>query len=83
MLLGIAASFIYHRLKSWPSTILDVTIGGLVAEMFHSPNFYACLIASPTLFAVVVSGAQPSDALTAVLLAFQNGFFWQAVLPHQ
>jgi hypothetical protein len=52
--------------------------------MFHSPDYYRGIFASPIVFSVIYLAAnqQPDDVI-AFLLAFENGFFWHRVLDRQ
>jgi hypothetical protein len=65
----------------------DQTIQFLVLffQVVRSAGFVKSVLVSPLVFSIVykAAGEQP-DSILAVLLAFQNGFFWQAVLePHK
>jgi len=69
-LLGIAARYVYFmRTFSWPS---------LLKPMCLTP-----IVLLPLVGSVQTSAAlEPVQVVSLSILAFQNGFFWKAVLEH-
>ena len=50
-------------------------------RVMNSTAFLMAIIVSPIVFfAIYNSTAQVPDNIVALLLSFQNGFFWQTVL---
>jgi len=54
---------------------------GILRSVLRSPRLVAGLVASPIVFGVVYLLCRDHpDALTAGILAFENGFFWNTVM---
>jgi DMSO/TMAO reductase YedYZ heme-binding membrane subunit len=78
MLAGVLSSFLFERLK--PKGTAPVAIGTELSAVFHSAQFFAAVIVAPLVFnGIYVSVSQNPQGLTDYILAYQNGFFWQAV----
>jgi hypothetical protein len=51
---------------------------------FSEPNLWIAVLVSPIIFvATYKAAAQNPDTVLALVLAFQNGFFWQTILKRQ
>ena len=77
MLLGIIFGCLFRRVARRNDKIL---LGKELREVFSSPSFIAALCVSPLIFmsAYVVVSKSPGDP-SSYLLAFQNGFFCEAI----
>jgi hypothetical protein len=78
MLAGVFSSFLFERLK--PRGNEPIAIGAELAAVLHSGQFFIAVIVAPLVFnGIYVSVSQNPQGLTDYILAYQNGFFWQAV----
>ena len=78
-LLGIIGGYAHVRFQAIGKHKLQLKQE--LTDMFHSPDFYRGLFASPIVFSVIyVAANQQPDGVIAALLAFENGFFWNRVL---
>ena len=81
MLAGIVAYGIRIQLDRLPDSEDEVDHKTLLAKVFKSGSFVRAIVVSPIVFlgAYVLIKDQP-DLILSHLIAFENGFFWQAVL---
>jgi protein-S-isoprenylcysteine O-methyltransferase Ste14 len=78
MLAGVFSSFMFERLRQRGND--PINIGGEFAAVLRSGQFIAAVIVAPLVFnGIYVSVSQNPQGLTDYILAYQNGFFWQAV----
>jgi hypothetical protein len=78
MLAGVFSSFLFERLR--PKGSDPTKIGAEFGAVLHSGQFIAAVIVAPLVFnGIYVSVSQNPQGLTDYMLAYQNGFFWQAV----
>jgi hypothetical protein len=61
--------------------IQTVEIRQLFGSLGKSTSFWTGLSAAPLIFGVVVVLTGPIPLGTALFVAFQNGFFWERVIP--
>jgi len=81
-LLGITAGYLHTRLQGSLSSRFN--FNDELEKMFHAPDYYRALFASPIVFSVVYLAVnQQPDDVVAFLLAFENGFFWNRVLERR
>ena len=76
MLLGMAAKVVVDMLDAWDKGLLWA----------HLRNGIVAILVSPIVFLGLMSAGQFSGKqqfVVLVLLAFQNGFFWQTVLKRE
>lgn len=79
---GIVIGNFYGRLKILKSKgIKVISISRELREMTQSVDFYIGLCAAPVVFGVVIGLAGGTPLFASTVLAFQNGFFWQTVMP--
>jgi len=79
MLLGVICNFIFERTKQMTTDAIDVWAE--LARMVRSPKFVMALVITPLTFnSVYVAVGEIPQSVGDYLLAFQNGFFWQAIL---
>jgi hypothetical protein len=78
MLLGITFGSVYESLNTRRG---KVSFKDELSASLTSAHFFKSLLASRVVFAgvYVASGSQP-DLVVALLFAFQNGFFCDAIL---
>lgn len=78
MLLGIFFGSLYRNLSTLEGSI---NIISEVVKVFKSPGFWRAICVAPLVFMALYATTTgiPGD-LPSVLLAFQNGFFWENVL---
>ncbi|MBV8759850.1 MAG: hypothetical protein JO257_21350 [Deltaproteobacteria bacterium] len=82
LLVGIVIGNLYGRLKILRTKgVVDVNIGGELGGMVKSIDFWLGLCAAPVVFGVVINLAHGTTLVASSVLAFQNGFFWQTVMP--
>jgi hypothetical protein len=78
MLAGVFSSFLFERLK--PKGSDPINIRAELRVVLHSGQFIAAVIVAPLVFnGIYVSVSQNPQGLTDYILAYQNGFFWQAI----
>lgn len=78
MLAGVFSSFLFERLR--PKGDAPIALRAELSAVFHSAQFFAAVIVAPLVFnGIYVSVSQNPQGLTDYILAYQNGFFWQAV----
>lgn len=77
MLMGIIFGCLFRRVSKKNKKIF---LGKELKEIFTSPSFIAALCVSPLIFmsAYVVISKSPGEP-SSYLLAFQNGFFCEAI----
>jgi hypothetical protein len=51
--------------------------------MFSATRFYLALFAAPIVFGVILVATEGMAFMPALLVAFQNGFFCEKVMPEQ
>lgn len=61
--------------------IQTVEIRQLFGSLGRSTGFWTGLSAAPLIFGIVVVLTGPIPLGTALFVAFQNGFFWERVMP--
>lgn len=61
--------------------IATVDIRATAGDIGKSTTFWIALTAAPIIFGIVVVLSGPLPLGTALFLAFQNGFFWERVMP--
>lgn len=84
MLLGIMFGFFYNRFAELQRAgIQKVNPKAELKTLFTATAFYLALAASPVVFGIVMIASKGVSLLAAIFLAFQNGFFWQNVMPKQ
>ncbi|MHA4811893.1 hypothetical protein ACX0G9_27605 [Flavitalea flava] len=82
MLLGIVFGFFYTRFSELQrQSIPIINIGAEFKNLFKATSFYLALAASPIIFGIIIGISKGISISAALLLAFQNGFFWQNVMP--
>ena len=81
MLAGIAAYGVRIQLDHLPEDAAEIDYKALLTRAFKTRGFISAIVASPIVFVVVYGLVknQP-DLILSHLIAFENGFFWQAVL---
>lgn len=83
-LVGIIFGYLFTRFSELHArNIQRVNILAEIKRMFSATNFYLALCASPIVFAVIIAASKEAPILASLLLAFQNGFFWQSVMPKE
>jgi hypothetical protein len=82
MLLGIWTNAVWTQLSDSGDPVQDkVDIGAAIRRAAQSRRFWQSILVSPIVFAAVYSLTKSEpDAVVGLLLAFQNGFFWNSVL---
>ena len=81
-IIGISFGYLFTRFSELKAkNIQKVNILTEIKRMFSATNFYLGLCASPIVFAVIITVSKETPILASLLLAFQNGFFWQSVMP--
>jgi hypothetical protein len=84
MLLGIVFSYQYARLmKLKQDGTEQFLVGPELRAMLSSTGFYLALAAAPVVYTLVVLASKGAPVETQMVIAFQNGFFWQAVMPNR
>jgi hypothetical protein len=79
MLFGIISSFVFERAKQ--SRADGQSISKNLSAVFSDFRLIAALFVSPIIFNSVYSLVhQNPESISDFLLAYQNGFFWQAVI---
>jgi hypothetical protein len=82
MLAGIIFGCFYNRFTELQKqNVTQAELGREAKAIFTSVSFYLALSASPIVFGVIIIASKGISLLPSVLLAFQNGFFWQNVMP--
>jgi hypothetical protein len=82
MIAGIVFGCFYNRFTELQRHHVNrVNIGQETKVIFTSTGFYLALSASPIVFGVIMVASKGISLLPSLLLAFQNGFFWQNVMP--
>jgi hypothetical protein len=82
MLAGIVFGYFYQRFTELSRRgVQSVRIGREVKKMLSATSFYLALFASPIVFGIVIAASKGAPLFAALFLAFQNGFFWQTVMP--
>lgn len=82
MILGIVFGFFYQRFTDLQKEgVKEVNIKKEVSGLFRATGFYLALAASPIIFGIIISVSKGVSLTPSLLLAFQNGFFWQHVMP--
>ncbi len=78
MLAGVFASYIFEVAKNAGPTI---NLPAELAKMISSSRLIMALVVSPIIFnsVYIAIGSNPEN-FGDYLLAFQNGFFWEAIL---
>ena len=84
MLAGIAAYGVRIQLDRIPEDTDDIDFKALLTRAFKTRGFVSAIVVSPIVFAGVylIIKDQP-DLILSHLIAFENGFFWQAVLGNR
>lgn len=81
MLLGVVFGSMHEHLKGAKA---DESPYRLAAQALNTPTFVRSLLASPIIFAAVYLAAQKQpDQVIALIFAFQNGFFCNAILQRR
>lgn len=84
LLLGICFSYFYKRFSDLRTKgVQEVDIALEARGFFRSTNFWLALAASPVLFGVVIALTGQLPLGTALFIAFQNGFFWEQIMPQK
>lgn len=82
MVLGCLASAVWNSIPcaSSEGPPPRVNIKRAFAFAINSPSFLRSIIVSPIIFgAVYAASRSETDSVVVYLLAFQNGFFWDAI----
>jgi hypothetical protein len=81
MLIGIFFGSLYRALGDRQG---EISIGNEVVKVVRSSSFWRALCVSPLVFLAIytISKGLPGD-IPSLLLAFQNGFFWESVLKRE
>lgn len=83
MVLGIFANAVWRALEGRAEGD-SVAPRAVLRESLLSASFLRSAVVSPIVFLLVYSLVREEpDLVVANLLAFQNGFFWEAVLHRQ
>jgi hypothetical protein len=78
MLLGILFGALHAKLKAARQSI---EIGKVVGRLFQEPGLYRAFLASPIVFGGVYTATLHAlDPVLALIFAFQNGFFCEAIV---
>ncbi|MFA1674861.1 hypothetical protein ACDY97_19380 [Rhizobium mongolense] len=82
MLTGIFFGSLYRRLSGIQTD--NVIISREIRSVVDSVSFWRAICVAPLVFLAIYTavGGMPGD-IPSVLLAFQNGFFWENVLKKQ
>lgn len=81
MLAGIVAYGVRIYLDRLPDSEAEIDYRTLLPNVFRSKSFVRAIIVSPIVFlGVYVLIENQPDLILSHLIAFENGFFWQAVL---
>jgi hypothetical protein len=79
---GIVLGYLFKRFSELHANKIEqVNVLEEIRHMFSATNFYLGLFASPIVFAVIIAASKEAPMLASLLLAFQNGFFWQSIMP--
>lgn len=81
-IMGIVFGYLFTRFSELHAKqIEEVDVRTELKRMLSSTSFYLGLLVSPIVFAVIIAASKGAPMLAALLLAFQNGFFWQGIMP--
>jgi len=83
MLLGVFANGAWSYLSEGKGEAAEqrLSVGNLFRATLSSRSFLKSILVSPIVFAAVYAVAKDQpDPVVGHLLAFENGFFWNAVL---
>ena len=81
MLVGIVAYGIVIQLDRLPSGSDEIKYRMLLVGAVRSKSFVRAMLVSPIVFLGIYGLVKDQpDLLLSHLIAFENGFFWQAVL---
>lgn len=82
MCAGILFSAAFRLIKRGPE-LVDRPLRA-IATSLRSQSFLLGVLVSPIVFAVIASQFETqANVLTAILLSFQNGFFWESIFQKQ
>jgi hypothetical protein len=80
MSFGIVFGIAHSKLRRMTNS-QRVTLKPLLSAIFCSAEFYRACFVSPLVFGSIYRATSGDvNAWVAIMIAFQNGFFWQAVL---
>jgi len=79
MLAGVLASVLADELAAQGRRPISIT--RVILQTLRRPHTWTALVVSPLVFYGVYAQVKyEPDSITALLLAFQNGFFWQNII---
>lgn len=82
MITGIFFGTLYRRLSAFdPNMEMRIHVGAEIKAVFQTVAFWRAVCVAPLVFMAIYTAANgiPGD-LPSLLLAFQNGFFWENIL---
>jgi len=84
LFIGIFFGYAHKRLSDLRSQgVQEIDVRVEIRSFFRSINFWIALTAAPMVFGVVVALSGGLPVGTGLFLAFQNGFFWERVMPEK
>ena len=82
LLVGIFFGHLHRTLSELRAkSVNTVDMLAVLAGLGRSTGFWTALTAAPLIFGIVIVLTGPIPLGTALFLAFQNGFFWERVIP--
>lgn len=80
MIAGVLSSLLAERVASWPSN-RPLRIRTIARQATKSRRAWVAAFVSPIVFyGLYAASRHQPDTVEALLLAYQNGFFWETVL---
>ncbi len=82
LVLGIFCASFHQRMRQYSDAgTTQINIGADIRKMFGSTAFWLAMSAAPVIFCIIVKLTEGMSILASCIVAFQNGFFWQKVMP--
>jgi len=80
--LGIFFAAFHQKMRAnADGHISSIAIGGELKSILKSTQFWLAISAAPVVFCIIIKLTEGMSDTAAFIVAFQNGFFWQKVLP--
>lgn len=80
---GICFASFHYRLSTLVEQgVQSIVVGTELKMLTASTRFWLALSVAPIIFCVIVKLTDEMSGVAALIVAFQNGFFWEKVLPH-
>ncbi|KQW47206.1 MULTISPECIES: hypothetical protein [unclassified Ensifer] len=82
LVLGMFCASFHQRMRAqMEQGVQNIRLRRDLRQLTSAPSFWLAMSAAPIIFCVIVKLTDGMSVAASCIVAFQNGFFWQKVLP--